>query len=107
MVLTWRKFADGLYSGSYFVSKSKLMGWISRFEYLFPSSGGARLRSTEPGRSRLLSNFRNDRVEALPGPVVYLRLLEVPVPVIYGRSADENPFASGRRESKPMPIDES
>jgi uncharacterized damage-inducible protein DinB len=23
----------------------------------------------------------------------YLRLLEVPVPVIYGRSADENPFA--------------
>lgn len=26
---------------------------------------------------------------------VYLRLLEVPVPVIYGRSADENPFASG------------
>ena len=25
--------------------------------------------------------------------VVYLRLLDVPVPVIYGRSADENPFA--------------
>jgi uncharacterized damage-inducible protein DinB len=24
---------------------------------------------------------------------VYLRLLEVPLPVIYGRSADENPFA--------------
>ncbi len=24
---------------------------------------------------------------------VYLRLLDVPVPVIYGRSADENPFA--------------
>jgi uncharacterized damage-inducible protein DinB len=24
---------------------------------------------------------------------VYLRLLEVPVPVVYGRSADENPFA--------------
>lgn len=24
---------------------------------------------------------------------VYLRLLQVPVPVIYGRSADENPFA--------------
>jgi uncharacterized damage-inducible protein DinB len=24
---------------------------------------------------------------------VYLRLLEVPVPVIYGRSADESPFA--------------
>ena len=25
---------------------------------------------------------------------VYLRLLDVPVPVIYGRSADDNPFAS-------------
>jgi uncharacterized damage-inducible protein DinB len=25
--------------------------------------------------------------------VVYLRLLGVPVPVVYGRSADENPFA--------------
>jgi len=25
--------------------------------------------------------------------VVYLRLLDVPVPIVYGRSADENPFA--------------
>ena len=25
--------------------------------------------------------------------VVYLRLLDVPIPVVYGRSADENPFA--------------
>lgn len=25
--------------------------------------------------------------------VVYLRLLDVPVPVVYGRSADESPFA--------------
>jgi len=24
--------------------------------------------------------------------VVYLRLLDVPVPAVYGRSADENPF---------------
>jgi len=24
---------------------------------------------------------------------VYLRMLDVPIPVIYGRSADENPFA--------------
>jgi uncharacterized damage-inducible protein DinB len=24
--------------------------------------------------------------------VVYLRLLDIPVPVVYGRSADENPF---------------
>lgn len=27
---------------------------------------------------------------------VYLRLLDVPVPVIYGRSADENPFAQAQ-----------
>jgi uncharacterized damage-inducible protein DinB len=27
--------------------------------------------------------------------VVYLRLLDVPVPIVYGRSADENPFARG------------
>ena len=26
--------------------------------------------------------------------VVYLRLLDVPVPVVYGKSADENPFAA-------------
>jgi uncharacterized damage-inducible protein DinB len=24
--------------------------------------------------------------------VVYLRLLDIPVPIVYGRSADENPF---------------
>jgi uncharacterized damage-inducible protein DinB len=27
---------------------------------------------------------------------VYLRLLDVPVPAIYGASADENPFAAAR-----------
>jgi uncharacterized damage-inducible protein DinB len=26
--------------------------------------------------------------------VVYLRLLDIPVPIVYGRSADENPFAA-------------
>jgi uncharacterized damage-inducible protein DinB len=26
--------------------------------------------------------------------VFYLRLLGIPVPVVYGRSADENPFAA-------------
>lgn len=26
--------------------------------------------------------------------LVYLRLLDVPVPVVYGRTADENPFAA-------------
>jgi uncharacterized damage-inducible protein DinB len=49
--------------------------------------------------------FRRPRVEVLRSIMlnhwyhhrgqlsVYLRMLEVPVPVIYGRSADENPFA--------------
>lgn len=27
--------------------------------------------------------------------LVYLRLLDVPVPIVYGRTADENPFAQG------------
>jgi uncharacterized damage-inducible protein DinB len=31
--------------------------------------------------------------------VVYLRLLDVPVPAVYGRSADENPFAQGPQPS--------
>jgi len=31
--------------------------------------------------------------------VVYLRLLNVPVPIVYGRSADENPFAQPDRAS--------
>ena len=26
--------------------------------------------------------------------VVYLRLLDIAIPVVYGRSADENPFAA-------------
>jgi uncharacterized damage-inducible protein DinB len=58
---------------------------------------------------RLLVNgkeiFRKQRIEVLRSILlnhwihhrgqlsVYLRLLDVPVPVIYGRSADENPFA--------------
>ena len=40
-------------------------------------------------RSILLDHWYHHRGQLS----VYLRLLEVPVPVIYGRSADENPFA--------------
>ena len=40
-------------------------------------------------RSLLLNHWYHHRGQLS----VYLRLLEVPVPVIYGRSADENPFA--------------
>src|SRR5690606_19095335 len=41
-------------------------------------------------RTMALNHWYHHRGEL----VVYLRLLEVPVPVVYGRSADENPFAS-------------
>jgi uncharacterized damage-inducible protein DinB len=40
-------------------------------------------------RSLLLNHWYHHRGQLS----VYLRLLEVPVPVIYGRSADENPLA--------------
>ena len=39
-------------------------------------------------RSIMLNHWYHHRGQLL----VYLRLLDVPVPVIYGRSADENPF---------------
>ncbi len=40
-------------------------------------------------RSIMLNHWYHHRGQL----TVYLRLLDVPVPVIYGRSADENPFA--------------
>ena len=40
-------------------------------------------------RTMCLNHWYHHRGEL----VVYLRLLGVPVPVVYGRSADENPFA--------------
>src|SRR5215831_7556803 len=40
-------------------------------------------------RSMCLNHIIHHRGEL----VVYLRLLDVPVPVVYGRSADENPWA--------------
>ena len=40
-------------------------------------------------RSLLLNHWYHHRGQLS----VYLRLLDVPVPVIYGRSADDNPFA--------------
>jgi uncharacterized damage-inducible protein DinB len=49
--------------------------------------------STQPRisvvRSIMLNHWYHHRGQLS----VYLRLLDVPVPVIYGRSADENPFA--------------
>jgi uncharacterized damage-inducible protein DinB len=41
-------------------------------------------------RSLLLNHWYHHRGQL----VVYLRLLDVPVPVVYGRSADEDPFAA-------------
>jgi len=40
-------------------------------------------------RTMFLNHWYHHRGEL----VVYLRLLDVPVPIVYGRSADENPFA--------------
>jgi len=40
-------------------------------------------------RTMLFNHWYHHRGEL----VVYLRLLDVPVPIVYGRSADENPFA--------------
>jgi uncharacterized damage-inducible protein DinB len=40
-------------------------------------------------RTMCLNHWYHHRGEL----VVYLRLLNVPVPIVYGRSADENPFA--------------
>jgi uncharacterized damage-inducible protein DinB len=68
---------------------------------LSPDAAGAQWRLTLRGaevfsmprgvmlRSLLLNHWYHHRGQLS----VYLRLLDVPVPVIYGRSADENPFA--------------
>lgn len=40
-------------------------------------------------RSTVLNHWYHHRGEL----IVYLRLLDVPIPAIYGPSADENPFA--------------
>jgi uncharacterized damage-inducible protein DinB len=40
-------------------------------------------------RSVLLNHWYHHRGQL----TVYLRMLDIPIPVIYGRSADENPFA--------------
>jgi len=69
--------------------------------HLTPEMAGANWRLTLRGkevftmprigllRSLLLNHWYHHRGQLS----VYLRLLDVPIPVIYGRSADENPFA--------------
>ena len=55
--------------------------------------GGAEIftmRKLEVMRMLLLNHLYHHRGQL----TVYLRLLDVPVPVVYGRTADENPFAS-------------
>lgn len=68
---------------------------------LTPDAAGAGWRLTLRGnevftmprigllRSLLLNHWYHHRGQLS----VYLRLLDVPIPAIYGRSADENPFA--------------
>jgi uncharacterized damage-inducible protein DinB len=68
---------------------------------LSPDQVGAQWRLTLRGaevfsmpRAALLRNLLLNHWYHHRGQLsVYLRLLDVPVPVIYGRSADENPFA--------------
>ena len=48
------------------------------------------LPKTEVVRTLLLNHWYHHRGQL----AVYLRLLDVPVPAVYGRSADENPFAA-------------
>jgi uncharacterized damage-inducible protein DinB len=67
------------------VSESNALGnWrlSSRDKEVFPVPRVAMLRSI------MLNHWYHHRGQLS----VYLRLLDVPVPVIYGRSADENPF---------------
>lgn len=68
------------------LSESTAMGnWrmISKGKEVFTVPRVAMLRSI------MLNHWYHHRGQLS----VYLRLLDVPVPVIYGRSADENPFA--------------
>ena len=75
-----------------------------------PSQGYGKLfrdtsRDSDMPMSRIMREFTRPRIEVVRTIMlnhwyhhrgqlsVYLRLLEVPVPVIYGRSADEDPFA--------------
>jgi uncharacterized damage-inducible protein DinB len=56
-------------------------------------SAGAREVFTLPRLDVLRTMMLNHLYHHRGQLAVYLRLLDVPVPVIYGRSADENPFA--------------
>ena len=56
-------------------------------------SKGEREIFTKPRHSVMRSIMLNHWYHHRGQMSVYLRLLEVPVPAIYGRSADENPFA--------------
>jgi uncharacterized damage-inducible protein DinB len=48
------------------------------------------LPKTEVVRTLMLNHWYHHRGQL----AVYLRLLDIPVPAVYGRSADENPFAT-------------
>ena len=50
-------------------------------------------------RAIMLNHWYHHRGQLL----VYLRLLDVPVPSVYGPTADENPFATGCRRGSVTP----
>jgi uncharacterized damage-inducible protein DinB len=75
-------------------AKAKLSGWGDAglmAEWKMKRGGDTLLALPRIGmvRSIMLNHWYHHRGQL----VVYLRLLEVPVPSVYGPSADENPFA--------------
>ena len=75
-------------------AKTKLAGWDDEAlmsEWALRSGSQTIMKVPRVGmvRSIMLNHWYHHRGQL----VVYLRLLDVPVPSVYGPSADENPFA--------------
>ena len=60
----------------------------------FTMRHGEKIVTTMPKMAVVRSILLNHTYHHRGQLAVYLRLLDIPVPVIYGRSADENPFES-------------
>jgi uncharacterized damage-inducible protein DinB len=85
---------DGL-EHSIATAKARLEAWTDadlRAEWRMTREGATlfALPRVEIVRSLMLNHWYHHRGELL----VYLRLLDVPVPSVYGPTADENPFSS-------------
>jgi uncharacterized damage-inducible protein DinB len=88
-----KQILDALEQGNA-AARRRLEGWSDDFlhsEWRMTREGQTlfALPRIEMLRSVMLNHWYHHRGELL----VYLRLLDVPVPSVYGPSADENPFA--------------